>query len=149
MTRILVLHGPNLQALGSREPEVYGDTTLAEIDRRLERLAAELGCSIETLQTHHEGVLIDALYGAVGRVDGVVLNPGGLTHTSVALHDAVRAVKLPVIEAHLSNPAARESFRRVSYVSPAVLGVVQGFGADSYLLALRGLATHLATRADA
>ncbi len=149
MLRILVLHGPNLHALGSREPEVYGEATLAEIDRRIGRLAAELGCQIDTLQTNHEGVLIDALHGAVGRADGVLLNPGGLTHTSVALHDAVRAVKLPVIEVHITNPSAREPFRRLSHISPAALGVVQGFGAESYLLALRGLASHLAPRTDA
>lgn len=144
MRRILVLHGPNLQALGGREPEVYGREALAEIDRRLHRLAPELGCEIETLQTNHEGVLLDALYGAVGRADGVLLNPGGLTHTSVALHDALRATRLPVIEVHLSNPHARERFRHDSLVSPAALGVVQGFGAESYELALRGLAAHLA-----
>lgn len=146
--RILVLHGPNLHALGSREPDVYGDTTLAEIDRRLDRLAAELGCQIETLQTNHEGVLIDALYGAAGSVQGVLLNPGGLTHTSVALHDAVRAVKLPVVEVHLTNTAARESFRHASLVSPAARAVVQGFGAESYLLALRGLASSLGSKTD-
>ena len=143
MHRILILHGPNLHALGEREPEVYGRETLAGIDRRILQLGTELGCEIETLQTNHEGVLIDALYRAADRTDGVVLNPGGLTHTSVALHDALRATKLPVVEVHLSNPHARESFRSVSRVSPAVLGVVQGFGADSYLLALRGLASHL------
>lgn len=141
--RILVLHGPNLQALGDREPAVYGHETLEEIDRRLRRLGQELGCEIETLQTNHEGVLIDALYTAAARVQGILLNAGGFTHTSVALHDALRAVKLPVVEVHLSNPQARESFRSVSTLSAAVTAVVQGFGAESYLLALRGLASRL------
>ena len=140
MHRILVLHGPNLHALGTREPEVYGRTTLEEIDSRLQQLARELGCETESLQSNHEGVLIDALYGAKDRCHGVLLNPGGLTHTSVALRDAVVAVGLPVIEVHVSNPNARESFRRTSMLSPVVLGVVQGFGAESYALALRALA---------
>jgi 3-dehydroquinate dehydratase-2 len=139
MPNVLVLHGPNLQALGSREPEVYGHTTLAEIDRRLNELAAQLGCAVECHQSNHEGVLIDALYAAAGKVDGVLLNPGGLTHTSVALRDAIHAVRLPVVEVHLSNPAAREPFRTTSLVSGVAAAVVQGFGADSYLLGLRGL----------
>jgi 3-dehydroquinate dehydratase II len=139
MPNVLVLHGPNLQALGSREPEVYGHTTLAEIDRRLNELAAQLGCAVECRQSNHEGVLIDALYAAAGKVDGVLLNPGGLTHTSVALRDAIHAVRLPVVEVHLSNPAAREPFRTTSLVSGVAAAVVQGFGADGYLLALRGL----------
>jgi len=144
MHQILVLHGPNLDALGTREPATYGRVTLAEINRRLELLAEELGCKVECLQTNHEGVLIDALYGARGHVSGVLLNPGGLTHTSIALRDAVLAVGLPVIEVHVSNPHARESFRHRSHISGAAVGVVQGFGADSYLLALRGLAGRLA-----
>jgi 3-dehydroquinate dehydratase-2 len=143
MHRILVVHGPNLNALGSREPEIYGRTTLADIHARLERLATELGCRIETLQSQHEGVLIDAMYGAEGRMDGVLLNPGALTHTSVALRDAIAATRLPVIEVHVSNPHARESFRHRSMISGVALGVVQGFGADSYLLALRAIAGHL------
>jgi 3-dehydroquinate dehydratase-2 len=137
--RILILHGPNLHALGTREPEVYGRATLADDDARLEALAAQLGCEIETLQSDHEGVLIDALYRARGRVQGVVLNPGGLTHTSVALRDAVKGAALPTVEVHVSNPHSREGFRHRSFVSGAALGVVQGFGADSYALALRGL----------
>ena len=140
MYRILVLHGPNLNALGTREPEVYGRATLEDIHRLLGGLAAELGCEVESLQSNHEGVLIDALHGARGRVHGVLLNPGGLTHTSVALRDAVAATGLPVVEVHVSNPHARESFRRQSLISGAALGVVQGFGPDSYLLGLRALA---------
>lgn len=143
MHRILVVHGPNLNALGSREPDVYGEVTLDDVHRRLERLAAELDCRIETLQSQHEGVLIDALYGARDRADGVLLNPGAFTHTSVALRDAVAAARLPVIEVHVSNPHAREPFRRTSFLSAVALGVIQGFGADSYLLALRAMAGHL------
>ena len=144
MPRILVLHGPNLNALGSREPDVYGRATLEDIHRDLERLARELGCDLEFLQSNHEGVLIDSLHGARGRgCEGVLLNPGGLTHTSVALRDAVLASGLPVIEVHVSNPHARESFRHTSLISGAALGVVQGLGPSGYALALRGLADHL------
>ena len=141
--RILVLHGPNLAALGTREPETYGSDSLAEIDRRLGQLASELGCEVECLQSNHEGVLIDALYQARGRAHGVLLNPGGLTHTSVALRDAVLGAGLPVVEVHVTNPSAREPFRRVSLISGAALGVIQGFGADSYLLGLRALTSRL------
>ena len=144
MHRILVLHGPNLGALGTREPDVYGREPLEEIDRRLRQLAPELGCEVECLQSNHEGVLIDALHAARDRSSGALLNPAGLTHTSVALRDAVAAAGVPVVEVHLSNPSARESFRHGSYVSGAALGVVQGFGADSYLLGLRALSAHLA-----
>src|SRR6266566_1054360 len=143
MHRILVLHGPNLNAMGTREPEIYGAASLADIDRRLKQLGAELQLEVECLQSNHEGVLIDALYQARGRCEGVLLNPGGLTHTSVALRDAVLAAGLPVIEVHVSNPHARESFRHASLLSGAAVGVVQGFGADSYLLALRGLAARV------
>jgi len=149
MHRVLVLHGPNLNALGAREPEVYGRATLEDIDASLRAEAAQLGCEIEALQSNHEGVLIDALHGARGRCDGVLLNPGGLTHTSVALRDAILAVGLPVIEVHVSNPHARESFRRVSTVSGAALGVISGFGPASYTLALRALAGHLDRGRDA
>jgi 3-dehydroquinate dehydratase II len=142
--RILVLHGPNLQALGAREPQVYGQDSLAEIDRQLRQLAPELGCEVECLQSNHEGVLIDALYSARERSHGVLLNPAGLTHTSVALRDAVAAAGLPVVEVHLSNPAAREVFRHTSMISGVAVGVVQGFGSAGYLLGLRGLAAHLA-----
>ena len=144
MPRILVLHGPNLNALGSREPDVYGRATLEDIHRDLERLAGELGCELECLQSNHEGVLIDALHTARGRnFDGALLNPGGWTHTSVALRDAVAASGVPVIEVNVSNPHARESFRHVSLISGAAAGVVQGFGAGGYRLALRGLVERL------
>ena len=146
--RILVLHGPNLAALGYREPDVYGRVSLEAIDRGLQGLAAELGCEVECRQTNHEGVLIDALHNARATAHGVVLNPGGLTHTSVALRDAVAAAGLPVVEVHVTNPAAREPFRHHSYTSAAALGVIQGFGADSYGLELMGLAGVLSRAAQ-
>lgn len=144
MHRILVLHGPNLNALGTREPETYGHDTLDDIDRRLGSLGAELGVEIECQQSNHEGVLIDALHRARDRSHGVLLNPAGLTHTSVALRDAVLAAGIPVVEVHLTNPNAREPWRHTSLTAGAALGVVQGFGADSYLLGLRALSAHLA-----
>jgi len=144
MHRILVLHGPNLNALGTREPLTYGHASLDEVNRRLEGLAGELGVEVECQQSNHEGVLIDALYRARGRAHGILINPGALTHTSVALRDATLAAGIPVVEVHLSNPNARESFRQHSFLSGAALGVVQGFGADSYLLGLRALVGHLA-----
>jgi len=144
MHRILVLHGPNLNALGTREPQTYGHATLDDIDRRLAGLGAELGIEVECQQSNHEGVLIDALYRARGHSHGILINPGALTHTSVALRDAALAAGIPVVEVHLTNPYARESFRHRSTLSGAALGVVQGFGAESYLLGLRALATHLA-----
>jgi len=140
MHRILVLHGPNLDALGTREPDIYGHDSLDDVNLRLQKLGRELGCEVECLQSQHEGVLIDELHRARGRCDAVVLNPGGLTHTSVALRDAMRAAGVPVVEVHVSNPNAREPFRQVSLTAGAALGVVQGFGAASYELALRGLA---------
>jgi 3-dehydroquinate dehydratase-2 len=143
MHRILVLHGPNLNALGTREPDIYGEDSLTDIDTRLRRLSSDLGCEIECLQSQQEGVLIDELHRARERFSGVLLNPAGLTHGSVSLRDAVRAAGVPVIEVHLSNPHAREPFRHVSMTAGAALGVVQGFGAAGYELALRGLMGHL------
>jgi len=137
--RILILQGPNLNALGSREPTVYGRETLDEIQQRLEILARQFDCEVECRQSNHEGVLLDALYSAKARADGVLLNPGGLSHTSVALRDAVAASGLPVVEVHLSNPSAREAFRHSSLISGAAVAVVQGFGPAGYELALRGL----------
>jgi 3-dehydroquinate dehydratase-2 len=142
-TRILILHGPNLHALGTREPDVYGTATLHDIEQRLTALGDELGVTLEHLQSDHEGILLDALHQARGRVDGVVLNPAALTHTSVALRDAVKAVGLPTVEVHLSNPHSRESFRHRSMLSGVALGTIQGFGVDSYLLGLRALTEHL------
>lgn len=145
MTRILVLSGPNLQLLGHREPSIYGTTTLREIHEQLARVAGELGASLEARQSNHEGELVTWL-GEAGRdgFSGVLINPGGYTHTSVALLDAAKASGLPVIEVHLSNPDARESFRRRSYVARGCLGRVAGFGPLSYELGLRGLLRHLA-----
>src|SRR5882724_7705156 len=128
MHRILVLHGRNLDALGTREPDLYGHDSLDDVNIRLKKLARELDCEVECLQSQHEGVLIDELHRARDRCDAVVLNPGGLTHTSVALRDAIRAAGVPVIEVHLTNPNAREPFRHVSLTSWAAAGVVQGFG---------------------
>lgn len=134
---VMVLNGPNLNLLGTREPEIYGSDTLDDIAGRLEDRAQALGLSIDCRQSNHEGHLIDWLHEANSRgVRAVILNPGGLTHTSVALHDAVKAIDVPVIELHLSNPHARETFRHKSYVAPAARGTIAGFGAMGYELAL-------------
>lgn len=143
-TRILVLHGPNLNLLGQREPETYGSLTLTEIEDRMAQVAAELGVLVICRQSNHEGVLVDWLQGAAGeRFGAVVLNPGAYTHTSLALRDAMRAIALPVVEVHLSNLYGREEFRRHSWTSGVACGVIMGLGADSYLLGLRA-AAHLA-----
>jgi 3-dehydroquinate dehydratase-2 len=138
--KVLVLHGPNLNLLGGREPEVYGSLTLEEIDAKLAEVARELGLEIECQQSNVEGVLVDALHRARTSVDGVVFNPGGYTHTSVALRDAIAAIGIPVVEVHLSNVAAREEFRHTSMVSAVCRGTITGFGWESYALGLRGLA---------
>ena len=137
--KILILHGPNLNLLGAREPQVYGSLTLDEINTKLISLGKELGADVTCRQYNHEGALIDALHEARTWADGVVFNPGGYTHTSVALRDAVSAIVIPVIEVHLSNVYAREQFRHVSLVSAVCQGRVTGFGWRSYELGLRGL----------
>ena len=137
--RFFVIHGPNLNLLGSREPEVYGSTTLADIDALLQKKAADGGHEIVSYQSNHEGELIDKLHEAGKTADGVLINPGGFTHTSVALRDAVSAIPVPVVECHLSNIYAREEFRHTSLISGVAAGVVGGFGVASYLLGLEAL----------
>jgi len=139
MTKILVLHGPNLNLLGMREPSIYGSLTLKDIDQRLIDLGSELGVSVLCEQSNHEGVLIDALHKARETCAGVLFNPGGYTHTSVALRDAISAIGIPVIEVHLSNVYAREEFRHLSMISAVCAGKVVGLGWRSYTLGLRAL----------
>ncbi|MFM9157419.1 MAG: type II 3-dehydroquinate dehydratase, partial [Dolichospermum sp.] len=138
-----VLHGPNLNLLGLREPEVYGSLTLAEINRLLNSKAMELQTQVFPVQSNHEGVLVDAIHGALGYHQGIVINAGAYTHTSVALRDAIAAVNLPTVEVHLSNIYGREHFRHHSYIAPVVIGQISGFGTQSYLLGLQALVSYL------
>jgi 3-dehydroquinate dehydratase-2 len=140
MKSILVLHGPNLNLLGTREPEVYGRLTLEDINGRLREAGGTFGLDVRCYQSNSEGALIDALHEARGWANGVVFNPGGYTHTSVALRDAIAAIGIPVVEVHLSNVYAREEFRHHSMISPVCIGKITGFGWRSYLFGLQGLA---------
>lgn len=143
MKSILVLHGPNLNLLGIREPEVYGRLTLAEINNRIIEAGNEIGIEVRIEQSNHEGGLVDILHSAVEWAQGVVFNPGAYTHTSVALRDAISAIPTPVVEVHLSNVYAREAFRKTSLISEACLGKITGFGWYSYILGLNALANHI------
>ena len=137
--KIIVLHGPNLNLFGRREPHIYGSTTLAQINDKLAMLAGELGVTLETIQSNHEGDLVDFLHKNIDLAQGALLNPAGLTQHGVSLHDAIKAMPFPTLEVHMSNIAAREEWRTHSIISPAVRGTVQGLGYHSYLAALRGL----------
>ncbi|MGB7316631.1 MAG: type II 3-dehydroquinate dehydratase [Planktotalea sp.] len=141
MTRVLILNGPNLNLLGTRQPEVYGTTTLSDIETMCREHAPV--AEITFVQSNHEGALIDAIHAAKTAQDGIILNAGAYTHTSVALHDAIASVELPCVEVHLSNIHAREPFRHHSYIAPVAVGQIAGFGAQSYLLALDALLAHV------
>ena len=143
MTSILVLNGPNLNLLGTRQPEIYGRTTLADIEEMCRAKADALGVGVSCGQSNHEGALVDAIHDARGQHDGIILNAGAYTHTSIALMDAISSVGLPVIELHLSNVHSREAYRHRSYISAVALGVICGLGAQGYVLAIEAMAHHL------
>ena len=141
--KLIVLHGPNINLLGKREPEVYGLLTMDEINQSIGQLATELGCTVTFFQSNSEGDLIDAIQAAVDNCDGILINPAAYTHTSIAIRDALSSVKLPFVEVHLSNIHRREEFRHTSLTAPVAVGQICGFGRDSYLLGLRALFSHL------
>ena len=141
--KILILHGPNLNMLGLREPDIYGHTTLDDINRQLDALASAEGIEIRYVQSNHEGSLVDEIQQVREWADGILINPAGYTHTSVAIRDSIAAVGLPAVEIHLSNVHAREAFRHHSYIAPVAIGQICGFGVNSYLLGLRALIDHI------
>lgn len=143
MKSLLILNGPNLNLLGQRQPEVYGHTTLAEVEEACRQTASELGARVDCVQSNHEGVLIDAIHAARGLHDGIILNAGAYTHTSIALMDAISSAEIPVIELHLSNIHAREHFRHKSYIARVAVGQICGFGPEGYPLAMRAMLMHL------
>ncbi|MBD2260445.1 type II 3-dehydroquinate dehydratase [Pseudanabaena sp. FACHB-2040] len=143
MLTIQVLHGPNLNLLGKREPEIYGQQTLDTINQMLAEEARRLQIAIEFFQSNHEGALVDQIQAAMGQVQGILINPGAYTHTSVAIRDAIAAVAIPTVEVHLSNIHRREPFRHHSYIAPVAVGQISGFGAESYRLGLHALVNHL------
>lgn len=140
---VLVLHGPNLNLLGRREPGIYGSVTLGEINHQLEQEGQKLQAKVSALQSNHEGVLVDAIHDALGQHQGILINAGAYTHTSVALRDALTAVAIPTVEVHLSNIYQREAFRHNSFIAPIAIGQISGFGAQSYSLGLQALVHHL------
>jgi 3-dehydroquinate dehydratase-2 len=141
--KILVLNGPNLNLLGTREPGIYGKATLVEINAALVALASELGVEIETFQSNSEGALIDRIHAAIGSCSGILINPAGYTNFGVSLRDAIAAVPMPAVEVHISNIHSREEFRHKSMIAPVAVGQITGFGVDSYLLGLRALVSHI------
>lgn len=145
---IAVIHGPNLNLLGTREPGVYGAATLADVEAQLEKVAAGIEVTLQFMQSNHEGQIVDAIQAAASTAQGIVINPGALTHYSIAVRDAVAGVGLPTVEVHLSNVHAREAFRHTSVIAPVCLGQIAGFGPDSYRLGLLALVQHLAAQED-
>ena len=141
--KILVLHGPNLNLLGTREPAIYGKLSLDEINSAISALALELGIEVTIFQSNAEGVLIDKIHSAIGSYDGILINPAAYTHTSVAIRDALSAASLPTVEVHLSNIHSREEYRAKSFIAPIAVGQLSGFGLDSYLLGLRAIFNHI------
>lgn len=144
--KILVLHGPNLDLLGTREPAIYGQLTLKEINSAISALARELAIEVTIVQSNSEGTLIDTIHSAIGSCDGVLINPAAYTHTSIAIRDALAAAALPTVEVHLSNIHSREEFRSISFIAPIAVGQISGFALDSYLLGLRAIFNHLTKR---
>ena len=144
MADLLILNGPNLNLLGTRQPEVYGTTTLADIEALCSDHVASTGTTLTFIQSNHEGALIDAIHACRGKRDGIILNAGAYTHTSVGLRDAISSAEVPVVEVHLSNIHAREAFRHVSHIAPVAVGQICGFGAFGYILAMDAMLRHLA-----